>query len=534
MLLGITTGAFAQSGTFVSHEVFDFTLPKARRIESSFPTANKRSLPRSLPFRLYAASVITLTLLHPIQSIPVQSWTFEHESVIRIGRSTDNHVILYSAVVSRHHVELRKINRQWEIVNLGANGTYLDGKRVSQVLVEDGVIIRLARSGPNIQIHIGASAPDASHTMSGEKTVAQRIKSKTTDFPVSPARSESALPNGHAANPGFPVTIQPESDEEGEEPTADRMVQPALNPLPTAVDVAEGIGSESRSPENMVGLANAPDPVQNGGLFCERSGQPLRILQAIGAYKAVKVLQQDWLGVTQVVWRDGQSLLLRTLNATWSQRPEAIALFEQQAKMLLPLNHPSIPRFLDFFMAAGHPCLVFEWVHGQNLKQQISNQGPLSQPAAVSIILQICDVLDYLHRRDPPVVHQDLKPENVIQRLSAATPLTVTVVGFASLNILGTDPKAGRAGYLAPELQQGLADPTTDLFALGPLLIYLLTGKEPAAFYAQREQGYRLYPEYVPGLSPDMATIIRRLTNPHLEERYASVREVVAAFGQLV
>ena len=99
-------------------------------------------------------SVITLTLLHPLQSVPVQSWTFEPESVIRIGRSTDNEVILYSAVVSRHHVELRRNGSEWEIVSLGANGTYLEGKRITQMPVEDGMIIRLASSGPKIQIHI--------------------------------------------------------------------------------------------------------------------------------------------------------------------------------------------------------------------------------------------------------------------------------------------------------------------------------------------------------------------------------------------
>ncbi len=98
--------------------------------------------------------MITLTLLHPLQSVPVQSWTFEPESVIRIGRSTDNEVILYSAVVSRHHVELRRNGSVWEIVSLGANGTYIEGKRITQMSVEDGMIIRLASSGPKIQIHI--------------------------------------------------------------------------------------------------------------------------------------------------------------------------------------------------------------------------------------------------------------------------------------------------------------------------------------------------------------------------------------------
>lgn len=74
--------------------------------------------------------MITLTLLHPVQSTPVQSWSFEKDSVIQIGRAVENHVVLYSAVVSRYHVELRQSGSQWEVVNLGTNGTYLDGQRV--------------------------------------------------------------------------------------------------------------------------------------------------------------------------------------------------------------------------------------------------------------------------------------------------------------------------------------------------------------------------------------------------------------------
>ncbi len=101
------------------------------------------------------SSVIVLTLLHPLQAVPVQSWTFAPETAIRIGRSTDNEVILYSAVVSRHHVEIRpRGEAEWEVVNLGANGTYIDGKRITKTPVIDGMIIRLASSGPQIQIRI--------------------------------------------------------------------------------------------------------------------------------------------------------------------------------------------------------------------------------------------------------------------------------------------------------------------------------------------------------------------------------------------
>ena len=98
--------------------------------------------------------MITVILLHPVQATPVQTWTFTDEPVIRIGRSPDNHAVLHSAVVSRHHVELRQVKRSWEVVNLGANGTYVEGQRISQIPIVDGIVIRLAQSGPQIQIRL--------------------------------------------------------------------------------------------------------------------------------------------------------------------------------------------------------------------------------------------------------------------------------------------------------------------------------------------------------------------------------------------
>ncbi|ELS32642.1 MULTISPECIES: FHA domain-containing protein [Pseudanabaena] len=103
--------------------------------------------------------MITLNLLHPIEAIPIQTWKFKSEPVIRIGRSGDNDVILYSSVVSRYHVELRRHSLHWEIVNIGANGTYINDQQIETERVQDGITIRLATTGPKLQILLdGAEA----------------------------------------------------------------------------------------------------------------------------------------------------------------------------------------------------------------------------------------------------------------------------------------------------------------------------------------------------------------------------------------
>ncbi len=116
-----------------------------------------------IEFTLFTASivpttvtVITLTLLHPNQATPLQHWQFDNDqSTILIGRALDNHVVLYSAVVSRRHLEIHRNDRDdWELENLGANGTFVNGKPIEKTAVVDGMVVRLATSGPQIQIRL--------------------------------------------------------------------------------------------------------------------------------------------------------------------------------------------------------------------------------------------------------------------------------------------------------------------------------------------------------------------------------------------
>lgn len=122
-------------------------------------------------------NTLTLSLLHPTDKTPVQSWTFEKEPVVRIGRSVDNDVILYSAVVSRYHVELRQTPDGWEIHNIGTNGTFLAGQRIEKKAVQDGLVIRLARSGPNIQINMASQMKGMSsiRALAAKQETAQKL-----------------------------------------------------------------------------------------------------------------------------------------------------------------------------------------------------------------------------------------------------------------------------------------------------------------------------------------------------------------------
>ena len=461
-----------------------------------------------------------------MQSIPVQSWIFEHEPVVRIGRSTDNHVILYSAVVSRHHVEIRQLETGWEIVNLGANGTYLEGRRITKVPVEDGVIIRLARSGPNVQIHLGVKDSDKAQSALGEKTVGQRIRHAQT--------SAVNLPESKPSFEPIPLN-QPKTDIDNS--TTDnsiaQLTEKRVSQGQTSADEVESLEDVGLDPSKKLILsACCQRYIGTDRLFCLNCGKPLNTLGTINAYHVVKVLEHDRLGTTQLVWQDGQTLMLRTLNSEWASHPEALALFEREAEQLLKINHPALPRFIDVFVAGGKPYLIMQPLYGQSLQQTIATTGTVSLQQAIAWVLQVCHALGYLHQQTPPLLHQDIRPENLLRRASANSE--IALVGLYPCRSLKMAVQPDFAGYSAPEQQQGQSCIPSDLYALAPTLVYLLTGKPPNAFYTQREQGYRFYPEYVPGIDADLVPILRKLTNPLPDERYSSTAELAESLQALI
>ena len=110
--------------------------------------------------------MIRLTLLDPQKNTPLKNWDFQSESIIRVGRSPDNHIVLSDSLVSRHHLELHKVDKfqsgnLWRLVSQGTNGTFVNGVLMSQGIISDASLIQLARDGPILKFQLQAPSVTA-------------------------------------------------------------------------------------------------------------------------------------------------------------------------------------------------------------------------------------------------------------------------------------------------------------------------------------------------------------------------------------
>lgn len=154
--------------------------------------------------------------------------------------------------------------------------------------------------------------------------------------------------------------------------------------------------------------------------------------------------------------------------------------FEREASLLATLRHPAIPQVYDFFYEDGRCCLVLEYIDGEDLERYLARLGsPIPEPLLIEWTLELLDVLEYLHSQHPqPIVFRDLKPSNIMRRQDGS--LCLIDFGIARLfqpQTRGT--MIGTEGYAPPEQYRGVADPRSDLYALGATLYHLATGIDP-------------------------------------------------------
>ena len=422
--------------------------------------------------------MVSLTLLEPQQKTPLQQWSFENSSIIRIGRAADNHVVLTDSLVSRHHLELRQVDSAdngggWRLVSKGTNGTFLNGVLVIQSSLPDNSLLQLAQGGPILQFQIQ------------EVTVLETgVRSQQMQ-----ATEENAIATVYSAQ--------------------------------ARANSSSICTHEGNSPNN---------------LFCIHCGQPLSVQQKIRHYQVLQTLGQGGMGTTYLAWDAAglagipQLLVLKQMNADMVKIAKAQELFEREAYTLKSLNHPGIPKYYDFFVEDGKKYLAMELIHGQDLEKRIFTNGPVTPSQAIAWMIQTCDILDYLHSQEPPLIHRDIKPANLMVRSSLNR---IVLLDFGAVKEIGTAPgtRIGAEGYCAPEQERGQPLTQSDLYAIGPTLIFLLTSENPFKYYRQKGRNFRFDVAKVPTISSQLRNVIDRVTEPLPRDRYQTAKELAAALA---
>ncbi|MFB2935921.1 type IV pilin-like G/H family protein [Aerosakkonemataceae cyanobacterium BLCC-F154] len=247
------------------------------------------------------------------------------------------------------------------------------------------------------------------------------------------------------------------------------------------------------------------------------------------------VNRQTWLGV-DLSSEPHQQVIIKLLSFSPQMQWEELKLFEREASVLKQLNHPKIPKYLNYFSldkqaGDGLPWfgLVQEYIPGSSL-QQLLNKGKLcTEIEAKDIANQLLDILIYLHELSPPVLHRDLKPSNIIYNQNKQ----IYLVDFGAVQEKAkaegvTFTVVGTAGYAAPEQLWGGAIPASDLFSLGATLIHLLTGISPADL-PQQKMRWQI-PDKL-SLSANFSQWLSILTDPAIERRFNTARQAKTALN---
>lgn len=200
----------------------------------------------------------------------------------------------------------------------------------------------------------------------------------------------------------------------------------------------------------------------------------------------------------------------------------------REAAALAGLSHPGLPQVADYFESEDgkRGYLVMEHIEGETMEERFVRNGRKADAAAaVRWALQLCDVLGYLHGIRPhPVIHRDLKPSNVL--ITAQDRVVLIDFGISRLEKgTGQDTvRLGTIGFAAPELiARGRTDPRSDLYSLGAVLFYLLSGGRHPSVLA------RPAAEELAEAPPGLRQIVGKLLDPDPERRYPDAESVKAA-----
>ena len=167
-----------------------------------------------------------------------------------------------------------------------------------------------------------------------------------------------------------------------------------------------------------------------------------------------------------------------------AQQEKAVNDFRRESMLLTSLEHPSIPTIYDYFFDEKEArfYLVMKYISGGDLAARLRSapEGRIDEASVTEWAIQLADVLDYLHNRQPPIVYRDLKPSNIMIDGNTGR---VMLIDFGIARWVNKEEKGvtavGTMGYAPPELFSGNVEPRSDIYSLGSTMFHLLTGADP-------------------------------------------------------
>ncbi|NJR64516.1 MAG: protein kinase [Leptolyngbyaceae cyanobacterium CRU_2_3] len=214
---------------------------------------------------------------------------------------------------------------------------------------------------------------------------------------------------------------------------------------------------------------------------------PGKTLQG-GKYTLEQALGQGGFGITFKASHRylGQPVVIKTLNPTLQSNPQFVKLeqqFQEEGRRLALCVHANIVRVSDFFVEAGVPYLVMDYIPGQTLDQVALSQYPMPEDTAIHYIQQVGEALQVVHQNN--LLHRDVKPQNIILRQGTQQVVLIDF-GIArefTPGVIQTHTSMASEGYAPIEqyIAQEKRTPATDVYGLAATLYTLLTAQVPVA-----------------------------------------------------
>jgi WD40 repeat protein len=282
------------------------------------------------------------------------------------------------------------------------------------------------------------------------------------------------------------------------------------------------------STENTISASSPP---------AEQPAPPPALL--VGRYRLIGMIGTGGFGAVykaQDRQRNNWPVAIKSINLhhlSPEQIIEATDTFNREVRLLTGLEHPNLPRIHDHFTDPEHWYLVMDFIEGETLAEYLhhSRQGYLPVEEVLTIGVQLCSVLHYLHSQQPPIIFRDVKPGNIMRTPMGRLYLIDFGIArsFTPGQARDTMP-LGSPGYAAPE-QYGKTQTTaqSDIYSLGATLQTLLTGKEPL----ELSSGYG--PPYPQGQVIPVALdlLLAHMLDAHASMRPASMETVKQALQQI-